>query len=107
MTIKQQRPGVATRGDVDTVGTVMNGTANHHNGVSTDETPQSATAGPNTPNTLLLWGWPVIISVTGIARRTLERELAAGRFPKPIRRVGRRPYWRPEDVRRWAAGGRP
>jgi predicted DNA-binding transcriptional regulator AlpA len=51
---------------------------------------------------LLLWGWPQILIATGLLRRTLERELSAGRFPKPIRRVGRRPYWRPADVIRWA-----
>ena len=53
-----------------------------------------------------LWGWPEVISATGIPRRTLEREIAAGRFPRPARRVGRRPFWRPEDVRVWAEGGR-
>jgi hypothetical protein len=40
----------------------------------------------------LLWGWPVVLAKTTIPRRTLEREIAAGRFPKPIRRVGRRPF---------------
>jgi predicted DNA-binding transcriptional regulator AlpA len=54
----------------------------------------------------LLWGWPQILAATGINRRTLERELSAGRFPRPIRRVGRRPYWRPADVIRWAEGGK-
>jgi predicted DNA-binding transcriptional regulator AlpA len=54
----------------------------------------------------LLWGWPEVISATGIPRRTLERELAASRFPRPVRRVGRRPFWKPEDVCRWAEGGR-
>lgn len=53
----------------------------------------------------LLWGWPEVLSATGIPRRTLEQELAAGRFCQPVRRVGRRPFWRPEDVRNWADGG--
>jgi predicted DNA-binding transcriptional regulator AlpA len=52
----------------------------------------------------LLWGWPENVHATGIPRRTLERELSAGRFPKPIKRVGRRPYWRPADVIAWAEG---
>ena len=55
----------------------------------------------------LLWGWPQVLAKTTIPRRTLEREIAAGRFPKPIRRVGRRPFWRPLDVIRWAQGVRP
>jgi predicted DNA-binding transcriptional regulator AlpA len=53
----------------------------------------------------LLWGWPELVQATHIPRRTLERELAAGRFPKPVRRVGRRPFWSPEAIRRWAEGG--
>jgi predicted DNA-binding transcriptional regulator AlpA len=53
----------------------------------------------------LLWGWREVLAATGIPRRSLEREIAASRFPRPIRRVGRRPFWRPEDVRRWAEGG--
>jgi predicted DNA-binding transcriptional regulator AlpA len=54
----------------------------------------------------LLWGWAENIEATGIPRRTLEREIASGRFPKPIKRVGRRPFWRPSDVIAWAEGGR-
>jgi predicted DNA-binding transcriptional regulator AlpA len=53
----------------------------------------------------LFWGWPEVISALGIPRRTLERELSARRFPAPVKRVGRRPYWRPEDVIAWAQGG--
>jgi predicted DNA-binding transcriptional regulator AlpA len=53
----------------------------------------------------LLWGWPEIVAATGIPRRTLEREIGAGRFPKPIKRVGKRPFWRPADVTAWAQGG--
>jgi hypothetical protein len=54
----------------------------------------------------LLWGWAEILDATGIPRRTLERELSAGRFLKPIKRVGRRPFWRPDHVIAWALGGR-
>jgi len=53
----------------------------------------------------LLRGWPEILAATGIPRRTLEREIAAGRFPKPIRRVGRRPFFKPIDIIRWSGGG--
>ena len=55
----------------------------------------------------LLWGWPEVLAATGIPRRSLERELSAGRFPRPIRRCGHRPFWRPDDVRRWSEGGHP
>ncbi len=54
----------------------------------------------------LLWGWREVLAATGIPRRTLEREIAAGRFPKPIRRVGRRPFFKPADIIRWSEGGR-
>jgi predicted DNA-binding transcriptional regulator AlpA len=59
-------------------------------------------AGPPVPR--LLWGWPEVLGATCIPRRTLERELSAGRFPKPIKRVGRRPFWRPADVVAWIEG---
>jgi len=55
----------------------------------------------------LLWGWPDVLAATGIARRSIEREIAANRFPRPIRRVGRRPFWRPIDIVRGSEGGRP
>ncbi len=54
----------------------------------------------------LLWGWPEVLTATGILRRTLEREIAAGRFPRPVRRVGRRPFFKPADIVRWSEGGR-
>jgi predicted DNA-binding transcriptional regulator AlpA len=61
---------------------------------------------PGPPVERLLWGWREVLAATGIPRRTLEREIAAGRFPKPIRRVGRRPFFKPADVVRWSEGGR-
>jgi predicted DNA-binding transcriptional regulator AlpA len=65
--------------------------------------PAPAATTQNVPH--FLWGWHEIITTTGIPRRTLEREITAGRFPRPVRRVGRRPYWKPDDVCRWAEGG--
>jgi predicted DNA-binding transcriptional regulator AlpA len=50
----------------------------------------------------LLWGWPEVTQATGIPKRTLQKELSAKRFPEPARRVGKRPYWLPRDVTRWA-----
>lgn len=68
----------------------------------TDATPEA----PRPPEPArLLWGWPEVIRATGIPRRTLERELSARRFPQPARRVGRRPYWKPEAVTAWTQGG--
>jgi predicted DNA-binding transcriptional regulator AlpA len=64
--------------------------------------PLQAT-GPDIPR--LLWGWPQILSATGVPRRTLEREIVARRFPEPVKRIGRRPFWRPSDVVAWAQGG--
>jgi hypothetical protein len=53
----------------------------------------------------LLWGWPQLIEATGIPRWSLEREMHRG-FPKPVRRCGRRPFWKPSDVIAWAEGKR-
>ena len=36
-----------------------------------------------------------------VSRRTLERERAAGRFPKPDAIIGTRPRWKPSTVRAW------
>jgi predicted DNA-binding transcriptional regulator AlpA len=66
--------------------------------------PTLASAVQPTALPLLLWAWPHVLTTTGLLRRTVERELRAGRFPKPIMHVGRRPYWRPADVIRWAGG---
>jgi predicted DNA-binding transcriptional regulator AlpA len=69
-----------------------------------------ATGPPEAPGPAverLLWGWPELLSATGIPRRTIEREIAAGRFPKPIRRVGRRPFFRPIDIIQWSEGSGP
>ena len=69
--------------------------------VAEPSTPREAPP-PDVPR--LLWGWPEIEAATGIPRRSLEREMHRG-FPKPVRRVGRRPYWRPSEVVEWAGGG--
>lgn len=52
----------------------------------------------------LLWGWPEVVTATNNPRRTLEREMAGGRFPKPVKRIGRRPFWLPSDIVAWAEG---
>jgi predicted DNA-binding transcriptional regulator AlpA len=41
----------------------------------------------------------------GVSRRAIERERAAGRFPKPDLTIGRMPLWRPETIRAWVGGG--
>ncbi len=46
-----------------------------------------------------------VVRATGLSRRTLERERAAGRFPPPDRVIGRMPIWRVSTIRRWLAGG--
>jgi predicted DNA-binding transcriptional regulator AlpA len=45
----------------------------------------------------------------GVSRRLIERERAAGRFPKPDLTMGRAPLWTRETLTRWIAqgGGRP
>jgi predicted DNA-binding transcriptional regulator AlpA len=41
----------------------------------------------------------------GISKRTLQRELAARRFPKPDQHIGRMPIWRIETVKAWLERG--
>jgi hypothetical protein len=93
MTAKHERPGLE-----GAKGAVGDAVRQHH---STPPAPAETIQ----PVPCLLWGWPEVLRASNIPRRTLEREIAAGRFPKPVRRVGRRPFWKPEDVRRWAEGG--
>jgi hypothetical protein len=52
----------------------------------------------------LLWGWPEVLAAIPLSRRTLTRLLAADEFVKPIRHIGKRPFWLPDHIRRWAAG---
>jgi hypothetical protein len=53
----------------------------------------------------LTWGLDDLSALTGLSRRTLERERSAGRLPPPDLRVGKRVLWKPETVRAWIEGG--
>jgi hypothetical protein len=46
-----------------------------------------------------------IAAAIGISRRALERERAAGRFPKPDLRIGKTPLWARETLVRWISSG--
>ena len=39
-----------------------------------------------------------VADALGLSRRAIERERAAGRFPKPDATIGKMPLWRPETV---------
>ena len=41
----------------------------------------------------------------GVSRRTLERERAAGRLPRPDLHIGKCPLWRVETIDAWLRGG--
>jgi predicted DNA-binding transcriptional regulator AlpA len=94
MTRKHERPQLE-----GAKGAVADAVRQHHS-----TTPSRA--GTIQPVPCLLWGWPEVLRACSIPRRTLEREIAASRFPKPVRRIGRRPFWKPTDIIRWAEGGR-
>jgi predicted DNA-binding transcriptional regulator AlpA len=53
----------------------------------------------------LTWGLDDLTALTGLSRRTLERERSAGRLPKPDLKVGKRVLWTPATIRRWLAEG--
>jgi hypothetical protein len=79
-----------------------------HNHYTPFPSVSQALPGPDqAPIVPLLWGWPQVLTAIPASRRTLTRELAAGRMPKPVLYIGRRPYWSPDHIRRWAEGGRP
>jgi excisionase family DNA binding protein len=46
-----------------------------------------------------------VATALGIGRRTLERLIASGKFPKPDLRIGRMPRWKRETVRAWIENG--
>lgn len=46
-----------------------------------------------------------VVAALGVSRRSIERERAAGRFPKPDLMLGRMPLWRPETLRAWVERG--
>jgi len=54
----------------------------------------------STPSRLTLRADEVAASL-GISRRSLQRELAAGRFPRADLHVGKMPLWRPATVTTW------
>ncbi len=60
---------------------------------------------PTPPLTRLAYRLDDIASLTGLSRRTLERERSAGRFPPPDLIVGRMPLWRPATIDRWLSKG--
>jgi len=47
---------------------------------------------------------PEAAEMIGVSVRTLERLVATGRFPPPIR-FGRRPRWLKKALSRWIEGG--
>ena len=44
---------------------------------------------------------PEVLHLCGISRTTLNRLIAAGRFPAPVRIGPRAVAWRESDIRRW------
>jgi hypothetical protein len=46
-----------------------------------------------------------VADALGVSRRIIERERAAGRFPKPDLTIGKMPLWQPETIRSFVEGG--
>ncbi len=66
-----------------------------------DRAPTPEAAAPQR----LTYGLNELAAVIGVSRRSIERERSAGRFPKPDVKIGKRPFWRVETIRKWAEGG--
>jgi predicted DNA-binding transcriptional regulator AlpA len=70
-----------------------------------ETTPQRRLQGPTGVETSrLAFRVADLVAATGISRRTIERERAAGRFPAPDRFVGRSPLWLRETVLNYLHG---
>ena len=81
---------------------VQSGAAENQVFRNPDLTAPPATA---TSAELLVWGWPEVLRFVPIKRRTLERAIIARTFPAPAFHLNKRPFWRPDDVHRWAQRG--
>ena len=46
-----------------------------------------------------------LAAALGVSRRAIERERAAGRFPRPDLTVGKMPLWTPRSIREWVERG--
>jgi hypothetical protein len=53
----------------------------------------------------LTWGLDDLSALTGLSRRTLERERSAGRLPPPDARIGRRVLWTRATLLTWLEKG--
>ncbi|WP_461382562.1 helix-turn-helix transcriptional regulator [Devosia indica] len=42
-----------------------------------------------------------VLKITGLSRRTIYREVSAGRFPRPVQLSSRRVGWRSAEVQDW------
>lgn len=52
-------------------------------------------------DTLRLYRLPDVIERTGLSRMTIEREIAAGRFPKPVYPTQATKAWRSDELQAW------
>jgi prophage regulatory protein len=50
---------------------------------------------------------PAVLEVTGLARSTVYRMVAAHTFPAPVRVAKRAVAWRHDDVRQWSEARLP
>ena len=59
---------------------------------------------PTPPPERLVYSLSEVAHSFCVSRRTIERERAAARFPKPDLHIGKRPLWARETLIRWIAG---
>ena len=46
-----------------------------------------------------------LAAALGVSRRAIERERAAGRFPRPDLTIGKMPLWTPATIQNWIERG--
>jgi len=50
---------------------------------------------------LLLLDWKQVMSLTGLCRGTIQREIDAGKFPKPVKLSDRVMRFKFEEIKNW------
>ena len=63
--------------------------------------PTSSAAMPTAVALLLRMG--AVMQVTGLARSTIYKLIAADKFPPPVQLTGRAVAWRRADLEQWSA----
>ena len=63
----------------------------------------SQSAATTTTSVVLLLRMAAVVQITGLARSTIYKLIAADKFPTPVQLTGRAVAWRRADLEQWSA----